>query len=218
MTDKRFVFGVTATVIWLGVGVWMLTSHPLPKELNTWGDFFAGLFSPIAFLWLVLGYLQQGDELRSSTLALRLQAAELKNSVEQQTNLVEISRAQLQHERELIQEERRVRKVAAQPRFTLEEGGVTSGPFGTRYQFYLKNFGNLATDLVLKYDPPINGVEGQKLGVLRNSQVAEIFLACDSDFSVVAYFEFSDAEGDHGVFAVEISGGPGKPIAIVQKR
>lgn len=50
----------------------------LMSSWNELGDFLAGSFSPLAFLWLVLGYLQQQEELQQNTEALRLQAAELK--------------------------------------------------------------------------------------------------------------------------------------------
>lgn len=62
-----------------------------PMALNEVGDFLAGAFSPIAFLFLYLGYRQnsealhiQAEELRQSTEALKLQVAEMKESVEQQ--------------------------------------------------------------------------------------------------------------------------------------
>lgn len=51
--------------------------------LNELGDFLAGAFGPLAILWLVLGYFQQGIELRQNSEALCLQAKELSNSVEQ---------------------------------------------------------------------------------------------------------------------------------------
>lgn len=63
-------------------------------ELNAIGDLSAGVFGPVAFLWLVLGYLQQGRELKLSSEALRMQAHELKNSVEQQADLVAANREQ----------------------------------------------------------------------------------------------------------------------------
>lgn len=57
-------------------------------ELNEIGDLAAGVFGPVAFLWLILGYLQQGKELKASTDALTLQARELNNSVKQQEKMV----------------------------------------------------------------------------------------------------------------------------------
>jgi len=62
-----------------------------PDEFAT---FLAGVFGPLAFLWLVLGFFQQGAELRHSADALWLQGQELQNSVEQQRNLVEVTREQ----------------------------------------------------------------------------------------------------------------------------
>ncbi|WP_085703882.1 hypothetical protein [Pseudomonas sp. B15(2017)] len=57
-------------------------------KLNEIGDLAAGVFGPLAFLWLILGYLQQGKELKASTDALKLQAKELNNSVAQQKMMV----------------------------------------------------------------------------------------------------------------------------------
>lgn len=59
-------------------------------KLNEKGDLLAGIFSPLAFLWLVYGYLQQGHELKQNSESLRLQATELKNSVEEQKKLIKI--------------------------------------------------------------------------------------------------------------------------------
>lgn len=66
----------------------LMLNQKSPDSLNAWGDFFAGAFAPIGFLWIVLGYRQQGAE-------LAMQAAELANSVEAQNALVEVSRQQL---------------------------------------------------------------------------------------------------------------------------
>jgi hypothetical protein len=49
---------------------------------NSLGDFAAGVVAPLAFLWLVVGYFQQGEELRQNTAALHLQAEELKGQKE----------------------------------------------------------------------------------------------------------------------------------------
>ncbi len=57
----------------------------------------AGAFGPIAFFWLILGFMQQGAELRVSADALRMQADELKASVQQQTALVEAQQVSLRN-------------------------------------------------------------------------------------------------------------------------
>lgn len=64
-------------------------------HLNEVGDFLAGAFGPLAILWLVLGFFQQGIELRQGTAALRLQAQELNNSVAQQCEMVAAQKASL---------------------------------------------------------------------------------------------------------------------------
>ena len=64
---------------------------------------------PLAFLWLVVGYHQQGEELRLNTQALSLQVTELQNSIAQQkiiatTGRQELAIIQTQHERDLERE------------------------------------------------------------------------------------------------------------------
>lgn len=103
MTDKRYQVGIGMTALYvvaLGIYAYVQRGPVLAMAPNELGDALAGAASALAFLWLVLGYLQQGDELRQNTDALRLQAKELKNSVEQQTLLVETSKLQLEAERE----------------------------------------------------------------------------------------------------------------------
>ena len=49
--------------------------------MSAYGDFLAGAVAPIAFLWLILGYMQQGQELKENTNALRQQKDEYSKSV-----------------------------------------------------------------------------------------------------------------------------------------
>ncbi|MNP39940.1 hypothetical protein D3C76_1335370 [compost metagenome] len=71
---------------------------------------------------MVVGYFQQGDELKQSTAALRLQGEELKNSVEQQHKLAEISRQALEHEKEVRQNEVHRRARSLRPVLSLKGG------------------------------------------------------------------------------------------------
>jgi hypothetical protein len=100
--------GIAGTVAWLSLAIWWTFLWPtgswcIPSEMepNAWGDWAAGTFAPLAFLWLVLGYFQQGEELRESARALhlqekalQLQVQELKESVEQQTVMARASATQ----------------------------------------------------------------------------------------------------------------------------
>ena len=153
MTRIRFHLGVLASVLWLlasAILLWLKRAELASMPPNAWGDFFAGAFAPLAFLWLVLGYLQQGEELRLSTDALRLQAEELRNSVEQQRLLAETARLQLENEREALAEERLQRKEQARPAFSFSGMGASfRGDGSCRYSFTLTNTGNAATALLV---------------------------------------------------------------------
>jgi hypothetical protein len=64
----------------------MLWGQPNGRlTLDQIGNYLAGWSSPLAFFWLVLGFIQQGAELRQNSEALLLQAKELQLSVEQLT-------------------------------------------------------------------------------------------------------------------------------------
>lgn len=122
---------------------------------NNIGDFLAGIFGPLAILWLILGFFQQGVELRQNTRALDLQAQELHNSVEQQQNLVDVSRRQMEAEIEAIRFERERQAIAARPLFVFHGvGGMFSGKKGT-YSSNVKNLGNTATDVVFTFNPEL---------------------------------------------------------------
>jgi hypothetical protein len=77
---------------------------------NHLGDFLAGVFGPLAILWLILGFFQQGVELRENSRALDLQAEELKNATREQRELMSILR---QHFQAIREELALVRREAA---------------------------------------------------------------------------------------------------------
>lgn len=80
--------GLAATGIWSALGLgyifgalgWTQFTRLQPDEL---GGFLEGSFAPLAFLWLVIGYFLQREELSHNTEALRSQAKEIQLSVEQ---------------------------------------------------------------------------------------------------------------------------------------
>lgn len=112
MNQKSLNWGIGITVIWLVVIVafWIFGSLGSPKSLNELGDFLAGIFAPVAFFWLILGYVQQGKQLEQNTKALeqqeralQLQIDEMRESVKQQSELVNIQRQQFEDQQRILE-------------------------------------------------------------------------------------------------------------------
>lgn len=111
MNSKSLVWGIVGTVIWLLIIFLfaVLNGYELPSSLNELGDALAGIFAPVAFLWLILGYLQQGKQLDQNTRALeqqekalQLQIDEMRESVKQQEELARIQREQFECQRKIL--------------------------------------------------------------------------------------------------------------------
>ena len=161
MRTGLFKFGAAATILWLAVGfslmMWASDRGGTLKP-NEWGDAFAGLFAPVAFLWLVLGFLQQGTELQLSTRALELQVAELKNSVEQQQALVEVSRKQVLATLDEHERRRSAEHAITQPRLIVRPVGKLSGPSSnTTYELEVTNEGETITNVSASFIPQSAG-------------------------------------------------------------
>jgi hypothetical protein len=209
MKDKRFWFGVVVSVLWLAwMGLQWYSIGSLPEKLNERGDFFAGYFAPLAFLWLVIGYLQQGDELRQSTEALRLQAEELKNSVEQQSLLVEVSRQQLEQEAAAIRQERQLREEAAHPLFSLSHRGSTGSLALFDVQLALINDGGTAVKTVVELDQPKGRTTVVDKVTIKGDASHAFNIHMKGDSTFVGEIRWSDIYGNrgHSFFRVRMDG------------
>ncbi len=126
MTNILTKIGVAATLFY-SLAIVILIQNRIGQlysmPLNEVGDFLAGVFGPLAIFWLILGFLQQGKELQQSTQALELQAKELNNSVQQQRELVEVSRQQVEAEMEALKYERQRQIDLANPNFIFHGAG-----------------------------------------------------------------------------------------------
>lgn len=144
------VLGVTVTFLYLG-GIFFFQREKILEigalELNAFGDFLAGTFGPLAIFWLVLGFFQQGAELKNSVATLKLQAEELRNSVKAQSELVEVAREQLYHDMDHLRSELRTRKNSLQPRFSVALQHSSGGPKGTKYRLRVTNIGHRASSV-----------------------------------------------------------------------
>lgn len=152
--SRRLWFGVLLSLLWGVIVCSLYFTQDHPTNLNSWGDFFAGAFAPLAFLWLVIGYAQQGDELKHSRKALLMQAKELANSVQHQGDLVEVNREQLRGEMERSRFERHRQQQMARPKFVFSLNQSSGAGDNVDYNVSITNVGNNATSILLEFEPP----------------------------------------------------------------
>lgn len=151
---------------------------------NEWGDFLAGSFGPLAIFWLILGFFQQGKELSNSVEALRLQAEELKNTVEQQKNMVAITERQLTLD--IAIREDQINSAAAQdlPFAILRGGGWSSVSGQVIYSFYIRNVGQTSIETEIAAEGQIFfGKIVINLGYLAGGQDQEFNVNCRAPLS-----------------------------------
>lgn len=151
-------------------------------KLNELGDLSAGVFGPVAFLWLVLGYLQQGRELKISSDSLVRQASELAQNVQQQMKIVKLQERQLESQAAASLRQEMQFKLMVEPNLQLysPSGGIRNGL--TYRDFSLGNIGVDAQKLVVS----VNRSGAPR--VLKDAQV----LRSDGDVRFIYEFDSSD--------------------------
>lgn len=144
--EFAFRWGVALTIPYLIFLTWIawIKWEEIPYlAVNEIGDSLAGAFGPIAFLWLILGYLQQQQ-------AIKIQAQELKNSVEQQKELVTDNKKIIDFQISRYYDEK-------QPKIDLQISGATVNKANDSASFdiLLSNHGYPASDISLQCDSSI---------------------------------------------------------------
>jgi hypothetical protein len=199
--------GVTISAIYLvAMAVYAIAQFGHFREMtpNEFGDFLSGVFAPLAFLWLVLGFFQQGDELRQSSEALWLQGQELQNSVEQQRELVNVTREQLTFERDRIVAEAEQIKRQAQPDFVFVGGSHWADNTGSHMTFHLLNRGNTATDVKLK----LSESRTAQWAMIRNGDQYEVNILVPDDHELGPHefiLTYHDALGAPGSVVLKLT-------------
>ena len=154
------LIGLCITAIWIFLFSFIVLSN-FPTDgqmsLNAWGDFLAGTTAPLALLWLVIGYFQQGEELHINTKVLEAQQRELQLQVQETANLAKNSERQARAAELLAQiskteqEREHLQMIMdAQPEF-VANGGSSSG---ARISTNIYNHGGLVKDISLEYAGP----------------------------------------------------------------
>lgn len=82
---KTKLLGIITSFIWItafAVLLFLKRDTVGDLTLNEWGDLFSGFAAPLALVWLIIGYIQQGEELRLNTHALEAQQEEFRLNTE----------------------------------------------------------------------------------------------------------------------------------------
>ena len=117
---------------------------------NEWGDFFAGTIGPVTLIWVVLGFFLQGRELKHSVDALQLQAEELKNSVEQQKQMVKVTEKQLRLDMEVRDKVSKRAISLEMPFFQIARGAKSISGDELEFGYRMKNLAGAAVSGTIK--------------------------------------------------------------------
>ncbi|MGU3305915.1 hypothetical protein ACLBW8_06570 [Pseudomonas sp. M5A4_2d] len=178
-------------------------------KLNELGDLSAGVFGPVAFLWLVLGYVQQGRELKVSSESLVRQAGELAQNVQQQMKIVALQERQLESQAEASMRQEVQFRLMVEPNLQLYSptGGFSNGAIYR--DFSLGNIGADAQKVVVS----LKGLGVPK--ILKNAQLLRRdgdvrfsceFESCDLPVNFNVSAKYVNSVSQHGVqtFRVEL--------------
>jgi hypothetical protein len=197
MNKKSLFIGIGVTIIWfLGITIFCIWANFgfANKDLNTLGDFLAGIFAPIAFFWLILGYVQQGKQLDQNTKALeqqeralQLQIDEMRESVKQQTELADIQRQQLSS---IVKQKKpilNVRCIVAEINCTYMDNNKRRENPSIAFQLEVGSVNNDMRNFQIQFE---NGEMLESCEIILKSSNKKFYIDLFSDF-----FTFSDSFG-----------------------
>lgn len=164
------VLGLTVTAAYLGWGAEQVVDRFLLVQempLNEIGDALAGFFAPLAFLWLVLGYHQQGREMRQNTRALNLQeealqrqVGEMQQSVRAQKLIYAVAEEQVDLARQTAEMQMATMIKRCQPIFQVIAGRLSNhSQDPRRFSVRLENLGRRATMAYIECSEDENSAE-----------------------------------------------------------
>jgi hypothetical protein len=194
-------------IAWVVTGIWLLMagsyiyaewSHIEGLNAIDIGALVSGVVMPLAFLWLIVGYFQQGEELRQNTEALRKQADQLEQQIQGTKSLVLVAVRQteatvrmVQLERKKFEEESKSKIRAAQPRFVLEQGMRDPRAGSMR----LHNVGAHASNLVIVTGDPAIKASIQPSTFVQSGGFVNVHFDVPDYALLQARLEYSDAQG-----------------------
>ncbi len=86
--DWRLRLSMGVTIVWLVIGASYITAivgwpNFIQQRAPEMGGFLEGAFAPLAFLWLVVGFFLQQQQLEQNTASIRAQLVEMRRAAEQ---------------------------------------------------------------------------------------------------------------------------------------
>ena len=186
---RTTLVGLVISALWISAALTLVHLKRFAIEtltLNEWGDFFAGAVAPLAFFWLVLGYFQQGEELRLNTEALVAQQAELKRQVAETATLAKNAERQALAAEQLAFEtkaeaDRLTQKEKAEARPVFSSNGGSG--YGGKLQMNLVNHGARVTDLQIMSSETERIAISPKVA-LDSGATAEVLIWWSGDYPV----------------------------------
>lgn len=166
--------GWILTFFWILIIVFLIIKNPIPSTLNEMGDFIAGVSSPLAFLWVVVGYYQsqqalvmQAEELSQNTRALTAQVEEMKKTTEIQEE--QLSEMKMQYEELKLKEQ-----IKMQPFFDI------------KFSYVIEEYDMTSTALHLQFE--IKCIKG--IGRMLHLSFSDI----NSESNYLSYFKEGDID------------------------
>lgn len=107
--------GWIITVGWIVFICYLVKNKQLPSELSSIGDFFAGMFAPLAFFWVIVSYYQSQKAVSIQAKELNQNTKALADQVEEMRKTTEIQHQQLDEMKQQYKSLRRSEKIQLQP-------------------------------------------------------------------------------------------------------
>jgi hypothetical protein len=197
----RIRIALVLTGIWLvGAGAYIYANWPDIEALKAIdvAALAGGAVMPLAFVWLVVGFFQQGEELRNNAVALRNQTDLLAQQIEGTKSLVLVAVRQteatvrlVQLERQKFQEETKNKLRAAQPCFVLDQGMRHPRSGSMR----LHNVGAPASNLAIVTGDPAIKTTIQPSSFVQSGGFVNLHFEMPDFAFLQAELEYSDAQG-----------------------
>lgn len=193
----RYTLGISAFYLFI-VAIVLLGGHvgkAGDMDPNEWGDLLAGIFAPLAWGWLAVGYylqrlelIEQRNEIRLARLAAQSQANEQRDQAIAMANLVKVTSLQEELARRQFElHEHRIR-IGTRPRYSVEQLAATTQELKLR----ISNSGSATTEVLLALhtadpsDYAIANIEGEPglFDFANDSSVDVTFRATSNDYDL----------------------------------